>query len=139
MQTEKKITLTLQPTDGSEQKEKEVGLAYCFATEIAYKDLAGHDIRDYIPAAIDDLTADPPRLPDIKATIYFILAAHMAHCQAHDTEVTIESRELMTQVSPADLGTALGTVLSLRAAFYHVPEGEPKDKPASDGDPAKNA
>jgi hypothetical protein len=43
---------------------KQVTLGYCFATEIAYQDMAGENIADYMTEAYADIQAD--RVPNIK-------------------------------------------------------------------------
>ena len=55
---------------------KQVTLAYCYATEIAYKDLANEDMLDYAKHALDSIQAQ--RDPDIKRTILAIIASMMA-------------------------------------------------------------
>ena len=43
-------------------------------------------------------------------------------------EPPVTDKQLMYQLSPKDLGLAIGTILGLRSQFYHVPGGEPEDK-----------
>lgn len=101
---------------------KKVTLAYCFATEIAYKDYTGENISDYMKEAIAKTTATPPQMPDVKKTMYIILAAMMAYYASKDQESPVKDGEIMTEATPQELGAALGTVLSLYAQFYAVPE-----------------
>ena len=53
---------------------KQVTLAYCYATEIAYKDLADEDMLEYAKHALESIQAQ--RDPDIKRTIFAIIALH---------------------------------------------------------------
>lgn len=101
---------------------KKVTLAYCFATEIAYKDYTGENIADYMKEAIAKTTATPPQMPDVKKTMYIILAAIMAYYASKDQDAPVKDGEIMTEATPQELGAALGTVLSLYAQFYAVPE-----------------
>lgn len=104
---------------------KQVTLAYCFATEIAYKDLSDEDITAYFEAALPLLQEQ--KMPDTKKTIYLILACMMAYYEDAD-KAPIKDSEIMKEATPDEIGTALGTIIGLRAQFYHVPSGEPEDK-----------
>ena len=55
---------------------KPVTLGYCYATEIAYKDLSGEDITDIIQETIACVNAQPARMPDAKRSICLVLASH---------------------------------------------------------------
>lgn len=115
---------------------KEVGLAYCYATEIDFKDLSDGDITDFVQESVESIQQQ--RMPDVKKTLYLIIAAHRAYTQAKGiAEQAIKDIDLMTAATPDEVGTALGTIISLRAEFYHVPSGEPEDKPESDGEKGK--
>ena len=116
---------------------KAVTLAYCYATEIAYKDLADEDMLDYAKHALESIQAQ--RDPDIKRTIFAIIACMMAYYEDAE-KAPVKDSDIMKEATPVELGTAMLTILSLRNDFYHVPSGEPEDKPASSGSPAeKNA
>lgn len=104
-----------------------VTIGYCFATEIAFKDLAGEDITDFMGEVFNALNAQPQRMPDIKKSICLLLAASLAFNHEQGKEPTITDTEIMNKATPIELGTAIGEVLKIRGQFYHVPEGEPKD------------
>ena len=108
---------------------KPVTLGYCYATEIIYKDLSDEDIANIIQETIGCINAQPARMPDTKHSIYLVLAAVMAYYQSKDEEAPIKDTDLMNEVTPLELGTALGTIINLWAKFYHIPAGEPADKP----------
>jgi hypothetical protein len=108
---------------------KSVTLGYCYATEIAYKDLSGEDIAAIIQETIGCINAKPARMPDTKHSIYLVLAAVMAYYQSKDEEAPIKDTDLMNDATPLELGTALGTIINLWAKFYGIPKGEPADKP----------
>ena len=115
---------------------KQVTLAYCYATEIAYKDLSDEDMLDYAQAAVEAIQAQ--RDPDIKKTILAIIACMMAHYEDAD-KAPVKDSEIMKQATPVEIGTAMLTILSMRSEFYHVPTGEPEDKPEKGARKRKNA
>lgn len=109
---------------------KQVTLAYCFATEIAYKDLSGEDISTIIQDTAACINAQPARMPDTKRSIFLVLAAMMAYYQAKGEDAPIKDIDLLNDTTPLELGTAIGTVINLWAKFYNIPKGEPEEKPA---------
>lgn len=118
---------------------KSVTLGYCYATEIAYKDLSGENITDIIQDTVTGINATPSRMPDAKRSIYLVLAAVMAYYHSKDEDAPIRDTDLMNDTSPLEIGTALGTIINLWAKFYNIPKGEPEDKPAKGkGKKAKN-
>ncbi len=104
---------------------KQVTLAYCYATEIAFKNLCNEDMFDYAKHAIESIQAE--RDPDIEKTIYAIIASMMAYYEDKD-KAPIKDTDLMKEAKPVEIGTAMLAILSMRAEFYHVPEGEPEEK-----------
>ena len=117
---------------------KPVTLGYCYATEIAYKDLSGEDIAAIIQETIACVDAKPARMPDTKRSIYLVLAAVMAYYQSKDEDAPIKATDLMNDTTPLELGTALGTIINIWAKFYNIPKGEPKEKPQKGKGKAKN-
>ena len=111
---------------------KPVTLSYCYATEIAYKDLSGEDITTILQETLEAVNAEPPRMPDVKRSIYLVLAAAMAYYQSKDEDAhaPIKDTDLMNDATPLELGTALGAIITMRSQFYSIPNGEPEDKPA---------
>ena len=108
---------------------KSVTLAYCYATEISYKLLSDEDINAFMQEVNKCLMAEPQRMPDIRKTIFLILAAVSAYYESRGEELPIDDKMLMYETTPEEMGTALGVVLGLRGQFYAVPTGEPDDKP----------
>jgi hypothetical protein len=108
---------------------KAVTLAYCYATEISYKILSDEDINDFMQEVYECMNDDMQRMPDIRKTIFLILAAVSAYYESRGEELPIDDKALMYECKPEELGTALGVVLGLRGQFYAVPSGEPEDKP----------
>ena len=118
---------------------KPVTLGYCYATEIAYKDLSGEGVTAILQEAVNSINAQPPHMPDAKRSIYLVLAAVMAYYQSKDEDAPIKDTDLMNDATPLELGTALGTIINLWAKFYNIPKGEPEEKPAKGrGKKAKN-
>ena len=115
---------------------KAVTLAYCYATEIAYKDLSNEDMLDYAKHAVEAIQAQ--RDPDIKRTIFAILACMMAYYEDAD-KAPVKDSDIMKDATPVEIGTAMLTILSMRNEFYHVPSGEPEDKPEKGTRRRKNA
>lgn len=118
---------------------KEVTLAYCYATEIGYKLLSDEDITAYMADAMEALKES--RMPDTRKTVYVIIAAINAYSEWKGEQPVISDRDLMYDATPLELGTALGTIIQLRADFYKVPSDEPKDEQPEEKKPAseKNA
>ena len=104
---------------------RQVTLAYCYATEIAYKDLSDENIADYIKEAVACIQQETD--PDVKHTIYAILACMLAYYQSRGEDAPITDTDLMNDAKPAELGTAIFTIIGLRMDFYKVPKGEPAD------------
>lgn len=111
---------------------KPVTLGYCYATEIGYKLLSDHDIADFAKEVAECLTVEPPSMPDTLNVIHAILASVNAYYESKGEESPIKDTDLMYDASPTEIGTALGTIISLRAEFYHLPTDEPTDKPKDD-------
>lgn len=116
---------------------KKVSVAYCYATELAYKDYTNEDITDFFPEIINSTQAG--QMPDTKKSIYLILSAIMAAAQSKDEDPAISDKELMFEASPEDMGNALASIIMLRLEFYNIPLGEPKDKSSKGGKKEKNS
>lgn len=104
---------------------RQVTLAYCYATEIAYKDRSDENIADYIKEAVACIQQETD--PDIKHTIDAIVACMLAYYKSQGKEAPLTDTDLMNDAKPAELGTAIFTIIGLRIDFYHVPKDEPAD------------
>lgn len=119
--------------DGSDKTEQRTAtMCYCYATEIAFKDLAGQDITDFMIEALPIIQDN--KMPDIKKTIYAILSCMIAYYQSIGEEPPVKDTDLMNEATPLEIGTALGTMMKLRTEFYHIPTGEQEEKPAKGKD-----
>lgn len=117
---------------------KKVTLAYCYATEIAFKDLSGEDISDFIKDAY--ISINDSKMPDAKKCIYAILAAILAYSNAKNEDAPVSDNDIMNNATPEEVGNAIGTIITLRAQFYHIPTGEEdKDKEEKPDEKEKNA
>lgn len=126
------FTCRIPGTDQTEQRTATMG--YCYATEIAYKDLAGQDIADFLTEALPLIHDN--KMPDIKKSIYAILSCMIAYYESIGKDSPIKSTDLMNEATPLEIGTALATFLKLRGDFYHLPAGEPEDKSHAPDDKA---
>lgn len=115
---------------------KQVTLGYCFATEIAYQDMAGENIADYMTEAYAAIQAD--RVPNIKKTILAILACIVSFYNSTGEEAPVKDSELMNEATPEELGVAIGSVIELRTDFYKVPDADEKKPPKKEGDEKKD-
>jgi hypothetical protein len=59
----------------------------------------------------------------------------LAYYQSRGEEAPLTDTDLMNDAKPAELGTAIFTIIGLRMDFYHVPKGEPEETVPS-GSPA---
>jgi hypothetical protein len=114
---------------------KQVTLAYRYATEISYKILSDEDIIDFGQEVVEKIQHE--QMPDIRKTIFLILASMQSYYESKSEKCPIEDKELMYECTPQEIGVALGTIIALRSQFYHVPSDEPKEKPA-EGKESKN-
>ena len=86
-------------------------LAYCFATELAFKNFTGTNIEDFE-------STNPEHI------IYIILSAIAAYYQKREEEPPVKDTDLMYEAQPTELIDALTEVMKLRADWYKLPQGE---------------
>ena len=110
---------------------KKVMVAYCYATEIAFKDLSGQDIADFMAEVGEAIAAN--KMPDVKKSIFLLVAAIMSFYETKKEDAPISDAQIMTDATPLEMGAAIGAVLNLRSEFYALPEGEPKEKKKNAG------
>lgn len=118
---------------------KQVTLAYCYATEISYKVLTDENIEVFMGEVNVALTNE--KMPDVKKSVMLILASMMSYYEFKDENAPITDKELMANITPVELGKAIGTIIGLRSKFYYVPEEEQKemDKGQDGDEKPKNA
>ncbi len=98
---------------------KQVGIAYCFATEIAFKALTGNNIEEA------DVT-NPEQV------VYLILAAISAYYQEQEQDAPVTDKDIIYRAKPKELIEALTAVLAMRAEWYESPKGEDTDEEPKD-------
>lgn len=117
--------------------DQKVNLAYCYGTEISYKLLAEEECTEFIREVIASIQSK--QMPDSRKSIYLIIAAMTAYYESKNQENPIDDKQLIYHATPEDVGLALGTIAGLYIEFYHIPVGEPDDKPNKTGRKTKNA
>lgn len=90
---------------------KQVTLAYCYATEIAFRNFTG------VP--IDEFDAKNP-----EQAIYLLLASIQSYCLSNDTKAEIQDTDLMYKAKSDELINAVKAVFDLRRDWYNLPKGE---------------
>ena len=101
---------------------QKVTLAYCYATEISYKIMSDEDITDFITEAIGNIQQQ--KMPELRKSIYLILASLQAFYESKSQKSPVSDKQLMFEATPAELGTAIGTIIGLRSEFYYIPKDE---------------
>lgn len=117
--------------------DQKVTLAYCYGTEISYKLLAEEECTDFVREVIASI--QNKKMPDARKSIYLIIAAMTAYYESQGQKNPIEDKQLIYHATPDDVGLALGTIAGLYIEFYHIPVGEPEDKPQKTGRKQKNS
>jgi hypothetical protein len=51
----------------------------------------------------------------------------LAYYQSRGEDAPLTDTDLMNDAKPAELGTAIFTIIGIRMEFYRVPKGEPAD------------
>lgn len=90
---------------------KDVTVAYCYATEIAF--------RKYTDVTIEKFDATNP-----EHVMYVILAAAVAYAQSKGEDEKLQAEDLLYNASPEELVSAVTEIFHLRAQWYKVPTGE---------------
>lgn len=92
---------------------REVSLAYCYATEIAF--------HKYTGVSIDSFKADDP-----EHVLYVIIASILAWCQANGTEADVRDEDIIYRAKPKELVDTLTAIFDLRREWYDVPSDDAK-------------
>ena len=103
---------------------KEVGIKYCFATEIGFKDIAGVSIEKYDPT-------------DARHNSALIMAAVIPYYESRKQEPSVDVQQLMFEAKPKEIIEAITQVLNLRKEWY-ADSDEPKEESKDEGS-EKNA
>lgn len=100
---------------------KACGVAYCYATELAFHQYTGKNVEDLDAKSPEDI-------------IYLLLAAITSRYDADGKEPPIADRDIMSRATPQEIVEATRTVFDLRARWYGMPKGEEKTEPSDGGD-----
>lgn len=103
---------------------KKVILAYCYATEISYKLLVEEELTPFMQEALTGLQGEQKTMPDVRKTIFAIIAAMTAYYECEGQDAPITDKELMYHATPDELGAAIGTLILAWAEFYKLLPGE---------------
>ena len=76
---------------------KQVMLAYCFATELAFKNFTGLEIEDFDPTNRDHI-------------IYMILSAVAAYYQKREEDAPVKDTDLMYESKPTEISVSLAVL-----------------------------
>ena len=114
-------------------------LGYCFATEIAFKEMSGEDVGKFVKEAVNDLGNNVD--PDRQKSIYLIIAAVEAYYESIGKKAPITEKDLMNSHQSGEFGTALGTILGMHIKMNTPPKGDDEDKKddSQDEEEPKNA
>ena len=116
---------------------KDVTMAYCYATEISYNILTNDEVNDFVTQAVQ--AVNEKRTPDTRKSIYLIVASITSYYESIGQKAPVTDKQLIYEAAPEEIGTALGTVLSLYMDFYHLSATEVKNaKKEKKGNRGKN-
>ena len=107
----------------------EVGVKYCFATEIGFRDLTGSAVENF------DMTN-----PSQSAAL--IMAAIISYYQSRNEDAPVEISSIIYECKPKEIIDALNTVFAMRAAWYTGDDGMKEESNLTEeekGEQAKNA
>jgi hypothetical protein len=134
----KEVKFTKTDKNGKESQVS-VMLGYCFATEIAFKEMSGEDVGKFVREAVKDLGNNVN--PDRQKSIYLIMAAVEAYYESIGKKAPITEKDLMNSHQSGEFGTALGTILGMHIKMNTPPKGDDEDKKddSQDEEEPKNA
>jgi hypothetical protein len=99
---------------------KQVHITYCYATEIAFADLAGKDIQQFF----NEITN--PTAATQRDVLCLIIAAATPYYAKKGEEVPLTADDIMYNTDPADITKAVEAIIMLRAEWYKLPASEEK-------------
>ena len=120
---------------------KQVWLAYCYATELAFYDMTDTDINDFFKEFFspnkeeDEEEKKKKESHKLKLILYAIFAAAFSYSESIEKDCEIGHKTLMFHAKPAEITDAFACVIELRNEWYKLPSD---DKPKKDEDGEKN-
>ena len=121
----KEVKFTKADKNGKECQVS-VMLGYCFATEIAFKEMSGEDVGMFVKEAVKDLGNNVE--PDRQKSIYLIMSAIEAYYESISKKAPITEKDLMNSHKSGEFGTALGTILGMHIKMNTPPRGDDEGK-----------
>lgn len=95
--------------------EKEISVAYCYATEISFKKLSGFVVSDF-----DD--KNPEHI------LYLIVSAMQSYYLAKGEEIPVADTYFLYECTSDDLITALSEIVALHHEWYKIPYDKPAER-----------
>jgi hypothetical protein len=120
---------------------KQVWLAYCYATELAFYDMTDTDINDFFKEFFsqnkeeDEEEKKKKESRKLKLILYAIFAAAFSYSESVEKDCEIDHKTLMFHAKPSEITEAFSCVIELRNEWYKLPSD---DKPKKDEDGEKN-
>jgi hypothetical protein len=107
---------------------KKVHITYCFATEIAFADLAGKDIQQFF-----NEIANPTAAAQHDVFNLIIASATPYYSQRGEEVPKGFADDIMYKSEPADITKAVEAIIMLRAEWYKLPASEEKKDQKEEG------
>lgn len=113
---------------------QKTGVAYCYATEIAFSKYTEKNIED---AFREGQSVSP------EDVVYLILSAIDAYYGSRNEQQPVESRSLIYKATPQEITKAVTEITNLRLAWYNLPplekiKADKEAEKAKEEDGAKN-
>lgn len=105
---------------------KEVGMAYCAATENGFEEISGKSIAVFVPVFGKDDDGNDIVEEPAKATIgdfvTLAVAAIAAYCSRKGMEIPVSTEDILYEATPAERNGLLSAIVALRSEWYAVPK-----------------
>ena len=118
---------------------KQVWLAYCYATELAFYDMTDTDINDFFKEFFspnkeeDEEEKKKKESRKLKLILYAIFAAAFSYSESVEKDCEIDHKTLMFHAKPAEITDAFSCVIELRNEWYKLPSDDKPIKEDEDG------
>lgn len=118
---------------------KQVWLAYCYATELAFYDMTDTDINDFFKEFFspnkeeDEEEKKKKESRKLKLILYAIFAAAFSYSESVEKDCEINHKTLMFHAKPAEITDAFACVIELRNEWYKLPSDDKPEKEDEDG------
>lgn len=104
---------------------KTVGVAYCYATEIAFYNFTGVNIENFD-------AANPSH------TVYLILAAIIAYYGGRKEKEPVTDEDILRRATPREIVDAVKVIMELFAGWHELPKADAEELKKETGDAEKN-